>query len=92
MMGHTDAMTTDELTCQELVELVTDYLEDALPDHGRTRFEDHLAGCTGCRRYLEQMRLTLRLVGRLRGGDLSLPARDALLAAFRTWKQHRTGA
>jgi hypothetical protein len=92
MNDRADAMTTNEMTCQELVELVTDYLEDALPDYDRLRFEDHLMGCTGCRRYLEQMRLTIRVVGQLRDDDLSPKARDDLLAAFRTWKQSQTGA
>jgi anti-sigma factor RsiW len=92
MKDRTDAMTTPELTCQELVELVTDYLEDALPSHERLRFEDHLAGCAGCRRYLEQMRLTVTTLGRLCEDDLSSAARDDLLAAFRTWKRNRTGA
>jgi hypothetical protein len=92
MNDRADAMTTNELTCQELVELVTDYLEDALPDYDRLRFEDHLTGCTGCRRYLDQMRITVCTVGRLREADLSPAARDDLLAAFRTWKQGRTDA
>jgi anti-sigma factor RsiW len=91
MKDRADAMTTTELTCRELVELVTDYLEDALPDHERMRFEDHLTGCTGCRRYLDQMRLTVRAAGHLREDDLSPAARDDLLTAFRTWKQTRPG-
>jgi anti-sigma factor RsiW len=92
MKDRADAMTTNELTCQELVDLVTDYLEEELPDHERLRFEDHLAGCIGCRSYLEQMRLTVRTAGQLREDDLSPAARDDLLAAFRTWKQNRPGA
>jgi predicted anti-sigma-YlaC factor YlaD len=85
-------MTTEELTCQELVELVTDYLEMALPEGEMARFEEHLAGCRGCRQYLDQMRTTIRLVGRLREVDLSPPARDELLALFRDWKATRRGA
>jgi anti-sigma factor RsiW len=77
----------DELTCQELVELITDYLEDALPPAERDRFETHLAGCTGCRNYLHQMRRTLAAVGRLRETDVSPAVRDKLLAHFRTWRQ-----
>jgi anti-sigma factor RsiW len=65
----------DELACQEVVELVTDYLEGALPRSQRRRFEAHLAGCENCAEYLEQMRATIRLTGRLRAGDLT--ARDA---------------
>ena len=78
---------TQPLTCQELVELVTDYLEGALsPDEGR-RFEEHLDVCPGCVTYVEQMRETVRLTGRLREDDLAPPARDALLAQFRNWKE-----
>jgi anti-sigma factor RsiW len=50
------------MTCQELVELVTDYLEDALTPEERERFEAHLDDCPGCRAYVEQMRVTIRLV------------------------------
>ncbi|HEY0604688.1 MAG TPA: zf-HC2 domain-containing protein, partial [Herpetosiphonaceae bacterium] len=58
-------MTTNDMTCKELVELVTGYLENALPDADRTRFEAHLQSCTGCRNYLQQMRQTIALVGSL---------------------------
>jgi anti-sigma factor RsiW len=75
-----------ELTCQELVELVTDYLEDALPAGTRTRFEAHLAECDGCMTYLDQMRRTIALTGRLRESDLTPAGRAALLALFRDWK------
>jgi anti-sigma factor RsiW len=73
----------DPLVCREFVELVTDYLEGALPDHERSRFEAHLAECDGCTAYLEDMR---RLVGSLH--DLPEPPpdpgkREALLRAFR---------
>ena len=60
----------DELTCQELVEIVSDYLEGALPAGDRERFEAHLEICEGCRRYLDQMRTTIRVVGRLTEEDL----------------------
>ena len=86
MKDGTDAMNTNDLTCQELVELVTDYLEDALPTHDRSRFEDHISRCIGCTRYLEQMRLTISTVGHLREDDLAPAARDDLLATFRAWK------
>ena len=81
-------MTSDtaELSCQELVELVTDYLEGALPDVDRARFENHVARCAGCRAYLEQMRSTIRLVGRLAPSDVDPAAEETLLAAFRDWK------
>ena len=75
-----------ELTCVELVELVTDYLEDALPRRERRRFERHIAGCDGCTSYVEQMRMTKRLLGRIPEESIPPPARDALLHAFRDWK------
>lgn len=77
----------DELTCQELVELVTDYLENALPAAARARFEAHLAGCDGCATYLDQARLAIRLTGRLTEESLSPSARDQLLQVFHGWKQ-----
>jgi anti-sigma factor RsiW len=77
---------TDELTCRELVELVTDYLEGALPPGDVERFERHLAICPGCTTYVEQIRETVRQTGRLREDDLEPAARDALLAQFRNWK------
>jgi len=55
----------DELTCQELVEIVSDYLKGALPLDERQRFEAHLEICEGCRRYLDQMRTTILVIGRL---------------------------
>jgi predicted anti-sigma-YlaC factor YlaD len=77
------------MTCAELVELVTDYLEDSLPLESRRRFEEHLAACGPCRRYLVQMRETLRLSGRLGEESISPAARDALLSVFRDWKQQK---
>lgn len=74
-----------ELTCKELVELVTDYFEDRLSPGDRARFEAHLADCGHCRSYLEQMRQTIHALGELPEDSLSAGARDALLAAFRGW-------
>lgn len=73
------------ISCQEFVELATDYLEGALDPGTRQRFEEHLAVCPGCETYLEQMRETARLAGRLEEKHLSEPARSALLDAFRDW-------
>ena len=78
--------TVEDLSCQELVELVTDYLDDALSSHERARFEEHLGGCEGCANYVEQLRTTVRLVGRLAPEDVTPEAEAALLAAFRGWK------
>jgi anti-sigma factor RsiW len=73
-----------ELTCQQVVELVTAYLEDGLSPEDRERFERHLAFCIGCRNYLEQMRRTIETTGRV---QLALPAEleEKLLEAFRGW-------
>jgi anti-sigma factor RsiW len=75
------------LTCRELVELVTEYLEGALPASERARFDQHLAACAGCRAHLEQVRLTIELAGRLTEETIPPAARDALLEAFRGWSR-----
>jgi anti-sigma factor RsiW len=75
------------ITCRELVELVTDYLEDALPAAERARFEEHLAECEHCTEYVAQMRTTIGVLGRLPADSLPDAVRDRLLAAFRDWKQ-----
>lgn len=74
-----------KLSCQELVELVTDYLEDALGAEDRARFEEHLGTCAGCQEYLEQLRLTIALTGELAAADLSAEAERTLLEAFGDW-------
>jgi predicted anti-sigma-YlaC factor YlaD len=79
-------MAARELTCKELVELVTDYLEERLPPLERLRFEQHLAGCEGCRNYLDQIRQTIRLLGRLDEDSIPALTREHLLRAFRDWK------
>ncbi len=76
----------EELSCQELVELVTDYLERALSRDDRSRFEAHISGCDGCGDYLDQMQTTIHLVGRLPKDALDPRAEEALLRAFRNWK------
>jgi anti-sigma factor RsiW len=78
---------TPSLSCQELVELVTDYLEGALPRRQRRAFEKHISVCDGCTTYLEQMRETIALTGRLQPESISPDAEAALLAAFRDWKR-----
>jgi anti-sigma factor RsiW len=78
-------MDVETLSCQELVELVTDYLEGALDERDRRAFEEHVAACTGCARYLEQLRATIRVTGMLTPDDLSLDAEAALVQAFRDW-------
>jgi anti-sigma factor RsiW len=75
------------LTCRELVELVTDYLEGGLSPSDRARFDEHLAACEGCTAYLDQMRRTLGLVGRLSERSVSVEAREALRGAFGDWRR-----
>jgi len=79
-------MTSRELTCQELVELVTDYLEGVLSPTDVARFDEHLSGCSGCRNYLQQMGLTILTLGKLTEETIDPEARDELLALFRDWK------
>jgi anti-sigma factor RsiW len=79
--------TAEALSCQELTELVTDYLEGALPIAERARFDEHLAECQTCEIYLEQIRETIRLTGTLTPDELSSEAEEALLHAFRDWKR-----
>ena len=79
--------TMQPLACQELVELVTSYLEGALPPEERAGFEHHIDGCDGCGEYVHQMRQTIELTGRLMAADVSPEAEAALLAVFRDWKR-----
>ncbi len=74
------------MNCQELVELVTDYFEDRLPTGERRRFDEHLAECEFCRIYLDQMRETIRLTGRLGEESIAPETRDRLVEAFRGWR------
>jgi anti-sigma factor RsiW len=78
-------MTVREITCKELVEVVTDYLEGRMPADRRLLFEEHVAFCSWCQTYLDQMRQTIRITGTLTEDDLSPEARDALLETFRDW-------
>jgi anti-sigma factor RsiW len=77
----------EDLPCQELVELVTDYLEGRLAPTEQRRFEAHLALCPGCRTYLEQMRQTVRALGKLSEESIDPEARERLLGVFRAWRR-----
>jgi anti-sigma factor RsiW len=79
--------SVEALSCQELVELVTAYLERALSAEEQARFEDHLGTCSPCQAYLEQMRTTIRLAGRLTPDAIPADAERELLEAFRSWKR-----
>ena len=76
----------DPLICQEVVEMVTDYLEGALPRRERRRLEAHLADCPHCTEYLAQIRATIRLTGRLEVADLTPEMRDDLGELYRRWR------
>jgi anti-sigma factor RsiW len=79
---------SQDITCKQVVEIITDYLEGSLNPEDRKRFEDHLQDCSGCRTYLEQMRQTILALGRLPELYISLEAQGTLLRAFRDWKNH----
>jgi anti-sigma factor RsiW len=74
-----------DLTCKELVELVTGYLDGSLRGRRRRRFESHLAGCDGCTRYVAQMEATIRSTGALTEERVTDEQKTVLLAAFRDW-------
>jgi anti-sigma factor RsiW len=81
-----------QLSCRQVVELVTEYLDGVMEPRRRARFEAHLAGCRGCSNYLEQFRTTVAVVGRLEVGDVPEPVMTELVAAFRHWADDRSGA
>lgn len=83
---------TADFRCQDLVEVVTDYLEGAMDPSTRARFDRHLRRCDGCDRYLAQIRRTVELTGRLSVDDvdaLGPEASDRLLDAFRDFHAAR---
>ena len=83
-----DTVDFGGITCLEFVELVTEYLEDQLDGDTRARFEQHVAVCPGCARYLDQIRDSSRALGRVTLDTLSPEARGQLLDAFRAWRSH----
>jgi len=83
---RTQAESDNPLDCNELVELVTDYLEGTLDMATRARFDMHLLDCDGCENYLQQLRATVVTVGRIEPDRLDPMFRDQLLAAFRNWR------
>jgi predicted anti-sigma-YlaC factor YlaD len=76
----------DEMDCRDLAELVTEFLEGVLAPRARATVEAHLAGCDGCTEYLEQMRTTIRLTGRLTEAQIPEEAREPLRSAFLAWR------
>jgi anti-sigma factor RsiW len=82
---------TSPLACDELVVIVTDYLEGAMSPGERARFDAHLDDCPDCVVYVDQFRRTLEAIGTLREDDVPAPARDVLLSAFRDWRRDTDG-
>jgi predicted anti-sigma-YlaC factor YlaD len=78
----------EHLSCQEIVELVTEYLEGTLAPETASLFEEHLNFCDGCEVYLDEMRATIATVGRVDIVEEEMPAetRETLLDAFRHWR------
>jgi predicted anti-sigma-YlaC factor YlaD len=79
-------MSTGPMDCNELVELVTAYLDGSLDLESRARFDMHLLECDGCENYLQQFRETVRTVGRVRDDELDPAFRNRLLAAFKDFR------
>jgi anti-sigma factor RsiW len=75
-----------ELACQQAVELVTDYLEGALPRGQRRRFKAHLKRCPDCPGYLAQMRAIIALAGSITPDDLTPRMRSELISLYRRWQ------
>jgi anti-sigma factor RsiW len=80
----------EDMTCQALVELVTEYLEGTLPPLELQRFELHLATCDGCAAYVDQMRLTIQLLGRFAVEDIPAAEQARLIELFRNWRSAGT--
>jgi len=79
-------MSTGPMDCNELVELVTAYLDGALDPETHARFDTHLAQCDGCEDYLQQFRATVRTLGKLSDDDLEPAYRNKLLHTFRAFR------
>jgi len=75
------------MSCKELVEVVTDYLEGVLSSQDRARLEEHLGQCPGCQTYLEQMRQVIQSLGKRNEDSISPGAWETLQQAFRNWKR-----
>lgn len=77
----------DDLACRDLVEVVTDYLEDEMAVEMRVRFEAHLATCAACREYVDQIRSTVTAARATGGEGAAASVPPALLEAFRAWRK-----
>jgi anti-sigma factor RsiW len=79
-------LISEDLTCRELVELVTEYLDGTLAPDERDRFEQHVILCDGCAFHLDQMRTTIAVTGSLTEDSVTPEAQESLLRVFREWK------
>jgi anti-sigma factor RsiW len=86
MNGPEGQVGGHEITCEQAVALVTDYLENALNPQDRARFETHLSECTLCTEHFRQIRISIAAVGRVRVDDLSSRTREDLLRLYRRWR------
>jgi predicted anti-sigma-YlaC factor YlaD len=80
------ASSPEHISCQEVVELVSDYLEQALPSEEAAVFEQHLNFCEGCVVYVDQVRTTVAGAGELRAEEVPPEVKDKLMSAFRDWR------
>jgi anti-sigma factor RsiW len=81
------ADSAEHISCQEVVELVSDYLERSLPPDETTLFEQHLNFCDGCDWYVEQLKRTVETVGEIREEHVPAEVKERLLSAFRDWRR-----
>ena len=81
------AESADHLSCQEVVELVTEFLDESLPAEDASLFEQHLNFCEGCVWYVDQLRTTVETVGEIREEQIPPEAKERLLGAFRDWRR-----
>jgi anti-sigma factor RsiW len=79
--------SAEHVSCQEVVELVSDYLEGGLPADEAALFEQHINFCEGCVWYVDQLRATVETLGGIREEDLPAPTRERLMTAFRDWRR-----
>lgn len=79
-------MSADPMDCNELVELVTAYLDGSLDPDTRERFDVHLLECDGCENYLQQFRATVQTLGAIGDDDIEPAFRSRLMDAFRDWR------
>ena len=87
LKGQVMHLMAGNMSCQELVDVMTEYLEGSLTFTDRIRFQIHLGLCVGCRSYLNQMKTTIRTLGKLPSEPMPTEVREELLNRFRTWKK-----